>query len=155
MTMITEREMKRRQMKAREEKRRRVMRNRRILAGVIALIIGLILGSISVHIKNANAESEPEAVLEERRTDLPVLVEYVHEVKGGENLSYIARKYIEQYNSEDSVETVVSRIMWYNHLDETESTYHLQPGDKLVVPVFIPSDRNPYHAAPESKESQN
>ena len=153
MTMITEKEMKQRQ-RAREARRRRVMRNRRILAGVIAIIIGLILGSISVHIKNANAEPE-EVVLEDRKDDLPVLVEYVHEVKGGENLSCIAKKYIEKYNSEDSVETVVSRIMWYNKLDETESTYHLQPGDKLIVPVFIPADRNPYHADPEYKESQN
>lgn len=154
MTMITEKEMKQRQ-RAREQKRRRVMRNRRILAALIALIIGLILGTVSVHIKNANAEPESEVGVEERRTDLPVLVEYIHEVKGGENLSYIAKKYIEQYNSEDSVETVVSRIMWYNKLDATESTYHLQPGDKLIVPVFIPSDRNPYHADPEYKESQN
>lgn len=154
MTMITEREMRERQMKMREERRRRVMRNRRILAGVVALIIGLILGSISVHIKNANAESDPEVILEDRKSDLPILVEYVHEVKGGENLTYIAKKYVEEHNSNDSVETVVSRIKWYNHLDETESTYHLQPGDKLIVPVFIPADRNPYHNQ-ECKESQN
>lgn len=154
MTMITEKEMRQRQMKAREERRRKVRRNRRILAGVIAIIIGLILGSISIHIKNAQADSE-EVVLEDRKADLPILVEYVHEVKGGENLTYIAKKYIDEYNSNDSVETVVSRIMWYNNLDATESTYHLQPGDKLIVPIFIPADRNPYHAEPENKESQN
>lgn len=159
MTMITEREMKRRQMQVMEARRRRVMRNRRILFTVTILIIGIIIGSITLHIKNAGAEEPEQEVIEEIK-DPVVLVEYVHEVKGGENLSYIARKYIEQYNSEDSVEAVVSRIIWFNHLDETESNYHLQPGDKLVVPIFIPEDRNPHHADPSStcsfeKESQN
>lgn len=161
MTMITERELKQRQARAakaaKEARRRRVMRNRRILAGVLAIMVALVIGLVASQIKNTRAE-ETEVSVSADTEPSEILIRISHEVKGGENLSVIARKYIEQYGSSDNEETVVARIISYNGLNASEANYHLQAGDKIVVPIFIPEDRNPHHVDPNYdclKESQN
>ena len=80
-------------------------------------------------------------------------MEYYHDVKLGESLGTIAKNYIQKYNSSEAVDDVVNRIINYNGLDRKEATYHLQAGTRIVVPLWIAEDRNPYHTTTE--ESQN
>ena len=154
MTMMTTEQMKARRQaeiaRRREIKRKRVMRNRMILAGVIVTITALLVAGVALNIKKANAA--PEEIVY-TPTHSGVFVEYNHEVKLGESLGTIAKNYIQQYNSSETVDDVVNRIINYNGLDRKEATYHLQAGQRIVVPIWIASDRNPYHTTKE--ESQN
>lgn len=156
MTMMTEKQMKARRQaeiaRRREIKRKRVMRNRMILAGVIVTITALLVAGIALNINKANAASEAEEIVY-TPTHSGVFVEYNHEVKLGESLGTIATNYIQQYNSSETVDDVVNRIINYNGLDRKEATYHLQAGTRIVVPLWIAEDRNPYHTTTE--ESQN
>lgn len=154
MTMMTTEQMKARRQaeiaRRRELKRKRVMRNRMILAGVIVTITALLVAGVALNIKKANAA--PEEIVY-TPTHNGVFVEYYHEVKLGESLGLIAKNYIQQYNSSETVDDVVNRIINYNGLDITEATYHLQAGQRIVVPIWIAEDRNEYHTTTE--ESQN
>ena len=156
MTMMTEKQMKARRQaeiaRRREIKRKRVMRNRIILAGVIVTITALLVAGVALNIQKANAAPETEEI-EYTPDHSGVFVEYYHEVKLGESLGIIAAKYIQQYNSSETVDDVVNRIINYNGLDRKEATYHLQAGTRIVVPLWIAEDRNPYHTTTE--ESQN
>ena len=156
MTMMTEKQMKARRQaeiaRRREIKRKRVMRNRMILAGVIFTLVALLVAGVALNIKKANAAAELEEI-EYTPTKSGVFVEYYHDVKLGESLGTIAAKYIQQYNSSETVDDVVNRIINYNGLDRKEATYHLQAGTRIVVPLWIAEDRNPYHTTTE--ESQN
>lgn len=155
MTMMTTEQMKQRQAMARrrrEIKRRKAIRNRMILAGVIVALAALLVAGIALNIKKANAASEAEEIVY-TPTHSGVFVEYYHEVKLGESLGLIAKNYIQQYNSSETVDDVVNRIINYNGLDRTEATYHLQAGQRIVVPIWIAEDRNEYHTTTE--ESQN
>lgn len=156
MTMMTEKQMKARRQaeiaRRREIKRKRVMRNRVILAGVIVTITALLVAGVALNIKKANAAPETEEIVY-TPTHSGVFVEYYHEVKLGESLGTIAVNYIQQYNSSETVDDVVNRIINYNGLDRKEATYHLQAGTRIVVPLWIAEDRNPYHTTTE--ESQN
>lgn len=155
--MMTEKQMKeesRRQEIAKRKaiRRKRVMRNRMILAGVIFALAALLVAGVALNINKANAASETEEMVY-TPTHSGVFVEYYHDVKLGESLGSIAAKYIQQYKSEESVDDVVNRIINYNGLDRTEATYHLQAGQRIVVPIWIAEDRNEYHTTTE--ESQN
>lgn len=154
MTMMTTEQMKARRQaeiaRRREIKRKRVMRNRMILAGVIVTITALLVAGAALNIKKANAA--PEEIVY-TPTHNGVFNEYYHEVKLGESLGLIAKNYIQQYNSSETVDDVVNRIINYNGLDRTEATYHLQAGQRIVVPIWIAEDRNEYHTTTE--ESQN
>lgn len=154
MTMMTTEQMKARRQaeiaRRRELKRKRVMRNRMILAGVIVTITALLVAGVALNIKKANVAPEE---IEYTPTHSGVFVEYYHEVKLGESLGLIAKNYIQQYNSSETVDDVVNRIINYNGLDRTEATYHLQAGQRIVVPIWIAEDRNEYHTTTE--ESQN
>lgn len=154
--MMTEKEMRAQRAAAarrREMKRKRVMRNRMILAGVIFALALIIAGvTMVIHTNKANAAAE-ETEIEYTPTHSGVFVEYYHEVKLGESLGLIAKNYIQQYNSSETVDDVVNRIINYNGLDRKEATYHLQAGTRIVVPLWIAEDRNPYHTTTE--ESQN
>lgn len=155
MTMMTTEQMKHRQAMARrrrEIKRRKAIRNRMILAGVIVALAALLVAGIALNINKANAASEAEEIVY-TPTHNGVFVEYYHEVKLGESLGLIAKNYIQQYNSSETVDDVVNRIINYNGLDRTEATYHLQAGQRIVVPIWIAEDRNEYHTTTE--ESQN
>lgn len=155
MTMMTTEQMKQRQAMARrrrEIKRRKAIRNRMILAGVIVALAALLVAGIALNINKANAASEAEEIVY-TPTHSGVFVEYYHEVKLGESLGLIAKNYIQQYNSSETVDDVVNRIINYNGLDRTEATYHLQAGQRIVVPIWIAEDRNEYHTTTE--ESQN
>lgn len=156
MTMMTEKQMKARRQaeiaRRREIKRKRVMRNRMILATVIVTITALLVAGVALNIKKANAAPETEEIVY-TPTNSGVFVEYYHEVKLGESLGTIAKNYIQQYNSSETVDDVVNRIINYNGLDRKEATYHLQAGTRIVVPLWIAEDRNPYHTTTE--ESQN
>lgn len=153
MTMMTTEQMKQRQAmarKRREIKRRKAIRNRMILAGVIVALAALLVAGIALNINKANAASEAEEI-EYTPTQSGVFMEYYHEVKLGESLGTIAKNYIQKYNSSETVDDVVDRIINYNGLDRTEATYHLQAGTKIVVPIWIAEDRNPYHTTEESQ----
>lgn len=155
MTMMTTEQMKQRQAMARrrrEIKRRKAIRNRMILAGVIVALATLLVAGIALNINKANAASEAEEI-DYTPTHSGVFMEYYHEVKLGESLGLIAKNYIQQYNSSETVDDVVNRIINYNGLDRTEATYHLQAGQRIVVPIWIAEDRNEYHTTTE--ESQN
>lgn len=155
MTMMTTEQMKQRQAMARrrrEIKRRKAIRNRMILAGVIVALAALLIAGIALNINKANAASETEEMVY-TPTHSGVFVEYYHDVKLGESLGTIAAKYIQQYKSSETVDDVVNRIINYNGLDRTEATYHLQAGQRIVVPIWIAEDRNEYHTTTE--ESQN
>lgn len=155
MTMMTTEQMKQRQAMARrrrEIKRRKAIRNRMILAGVIFALAVLLVAGVALNIKKANAASEAEEIVY-TPTKSGVFVEYYHDVKLGESLGTIAKNYIQQYNSSETVDDVVNRIINYNGLDRKEATYHLQAGTRIVVPIWIAEDRNPYHTTTE--ESQN
>lgn len=155
MTMMTTEQMKQRQAMARrrrEIKRRKAIRNRMILAGVIVALAALLVAGIALNINKANAAAE-ETEIEYTPTHSGVFMEYYHEVKLGESLGTIAKNYIQQYNSSETVDDVVNRIINYNGLDRKEATYHLQAGTRIVVPLWIAEDRNPYHTTTE--ESQN
>ena len=156
MTMMTTEQMKARRQaeiaRRRELKRKRVMRNRMILAGIIVTLAALLVAGIALNINKANAAAE-ETEIEYTPTHSGVFMEYYHEVKLGESLGTIAANYIQQYKSSETVDDVVNRIINYNGLDRTEATYHLQAGQRIVVPIWIASDRNPYHTTTE--ESQN
>ena len=132
-------------------KRKRVMRNRMILAGVIFALALIIAGvTMVIHTNKANAAAE-ETEIEYIPTHSGVFVEYYHDVTLGESLGTIAAKYIQQYNSSETVDDVVNRIINYNGLDRKEATYHLQAGTRIVVPLWIAEDRNPYHTTEESQ----
>lgn len=156
MTMMTTEQMKARRQaeiaRRRELKRKRVMRNRMILAGIIVTLAALLVAGIALNINKANAAAE-ETEIEYTPTHSGVFMEYYHEVKLGESLGTIAKNYIQQYNSSEAVDDVVNRIINYNGLDRKEATYHLQAGTRIVVPLWIAEDRNPYHTTTE--ESQN
>lgn len=152
--MMTEKEMRAQRAAAarrREMKRKRVMRNRMILAGVIFALALIIAGvTMVIHTNKANAAAEEYEYIP---THNGTFVEYYHDVKLGESLGTIAVNYIQQYNSSETVDDVVNRIINYNGLDRKEATYHLQAGTRIVVPLWIAEDRNPYHTTKE--ESQN
>lgn len=152
--MMTEKEMRAQRAAAarrREMKRKRVMRNRMILAGVIFALALIIAGvTMVIHTNKANAAAEEYEYIP---THNGTFVEYYHDVKLGESLGTIAANYIQQYKSSETVDDVVNRIINYNGLDRKEATYHLQAGQRIVVPIWIASDRNPYHTTAE--ESQN
>lgn len=150
--MMTEKQMKAQAQARRAAKRRKAIRNRMILAGVIIALAALLVAGIALNIKKANAASEAEEIVY-TPTHSGVFVEYYHEVKLGESLGTIAVNYIQQYNSSETVDDVVNRIINYNGLDRKEATYHLQAGTRIVVPIWIAEDRNPYHTTTE--ESQN
>lgn len=150
--MMTEKQMKAQAQARRAAKRRKAIRNRMILAGVIIALAALLVAGIALNIKKANAASEAEEIVY-TPTHSGVFVEYYHEVKLGESLGTIAVNYIQQYNSSETVDDVVNRIINYNGLDRKEATYHLQAGTRIVVPLWIAEDRNPYHTTTE--ESQN
>lgn len=155
MTMMTTEQMKQRQAMARrrrEIKRRKAIRNRMILAGVIVALAALLVAGIALNINKANAASEAEEIVY-TPTHSGVFMEYYHDVKLGESLGTIAKNYIQKYNSSEAVDDVVNRIINYNGLDRKEATYHLQAGTRIVVPLWIAEDRNPYHTTTE--ESQN
>ena len=159
--MMNEREMKQRAQKQaaakrREMKRRRAIRNRMILAGVIFILAAVIITSISiVHTNRANAAATD--TYEYIPTHEGVFVQFSHTVKGGESLGTIAAKYIQQYDSDETVDDVVNNIITFTGLDRTEATYHLQAGQKIVVPLWIAEDRNPHHSDTTNcvEESQN
>lgn len=149
--MMTEKQMKAQAQARRAAKRRKAIRNRMILAGVIIALAALLVAGIALNIKKANAAYEAEIVY--TPTHSGVFVEYYHDVTLGESLGTIAVNYIQQYNSSETVDDVVNRIINYNGLDRKEATYHLQAGTRIVVPLWIAEDRNPYHTTTE--ESQN
>lgn len=154
--MMTEKQMKQRQAQARRAaKRRRVMRNRMILAAiVIALVSAITIGIVS-HVNKANAAVNETVYIPDHTG---IYMTYSHTVKGGESLGTIAAKYIQQYGSDESVDTVVDRIIAKNGLDRTEATYHLQAGQTLSVSLWIGEDRNPHHSDTNYnclEESQN
>lgn len=150
--MMTEKQMKAQAQARRAAKRRKAIRNRMILAGVIITLAALLVAGIALNIKKANAASEAEEIVY-TPTHSGVFVEYYHDVTLGESLGTIAVNYIQQYNSSETVDDVVNRIINYNGLDRKEATYHLQAGTRIVVPLWIAEDRNPYHTTTE--ESQN
>lgn len=155
MTMMTTEQMKQRQAMARrrrEIKRRKAIRNRMILAGVFVALAALLVAGIALNINKANAASEAEEIVY-TPTHSGVFMEYYHDVTLGESLGTIAVNYIQQYNSSETVDDVVNRIINYNGLDRKEATYHLQAGTRIVVPLWIAEDRNEYHTTTE--ESQN
>ena len=136
-------------------KRKRVMRNRMILAGVIFALALIIAGvTMVIHTNKANAAAEEYEYIP---THNGTFVEFTHVVKGGESVGTIAAKYIQQYGSDETVDVVVDRIINYSGLDRKEATYHLQPGDQLIVPLWIAEDRNPHHTGTVTctEESQN
>lgn len=148
--MMTEKQMKAQAAKRREMKRRKAIRNRMILAGIIVTLATLLVAGIALNIKKANAASEAEEIVY-TPTHSGIFMEYYHDVKLGESLGTIAVNYIQQYNSSESVDDVVNRIINYNGLDRKEATYHLQAGTRIVVPLWIAEDRNPYHTTEESQ----
>lgn len=156
--MMTEKEMRAQRAAAarrREMKRKRVMRNRMILAGVIFALALIIAGvTMVIHTNKANAAAEEYEYIP---THNGTFVEFTHVVKGGESVGTIAAKYIQQYGSDETVDAVVDRIINYSGLDRKEATYHLQPGDQLIVPLWIAEDRNPHHSGTVTctEESQN
>lgn len=150
--MMTEKQMKAQAQARRAAKRRKAIRNRMILAGVITALAALLVAGIALNIKKANAAYEAEEIVY-TPTHSGVFVEYYHDVTLGESLGTIAVNYIQQYNSSETVDDVVNRIINYNGLDRKEATYHLQAGTRIVVPLWIAEDRNPYHTTTE--ESQN
>jgi hypothetical protein len=157
--MMTEKEMRAQRAAAarrREMKRKRVMRNRMILAGVIFALTLIIAGvTMVIHTNKANAAAEEYEYIP---THNGTFVEFTHVVKGGESVGTIAAKYIQQYGSDETVDAVVDRIINYSGLDRKEATYHLQPGDQLIVPLWIAEDRNPHHSDANyscTEESQN
>lgn len=150
--MMTEKEMRAQRAAA---ARRRVMRNRMILAGVIFALALIIAGvTMVIHTNKANAAAEEYEYIP---THNGTFVEFTHVVKGGESVGTIAAKYIQQYGSDETVDDVVDRIINYSGLDRKEATYHLQPGDQLIVPLWIAEDRNPHHSGTVTctEESQN
>ena len=158
MTMMTQQQMKQRQAaKRREMKRRRVMRNRMILAGVVFMLAIIIGGAcMIIHTSKANAAAEEE--YEYIPTHTGVFVQFSHTVKGGESLGTIAANYIRNYDSDETVDDVVNNIINFTGLDRTEATYHLQAGQKIIVPLWISEDRNPHHNDADhscTEESQN
>lgn len=150
--MMTEKQMKAQAQARRAAKRRKAIRNRMILAGIIVTLAALLVAGIALNIKKANAAYEAEEIVY-TPTHSGVFVEYYHDVTLGESLGTIAVNYIQQYNSSETVDDVVNRIINYNGLDRKEATYHLQAGTRIVVPLWIAEDRNPYHTTTE--ESQN
>ncbi len=156
--MMTEKEMRAQRAAAarrREMKRKRVMRNRMILASVIFALALIIAGvTMVIHTNKANAAAEEYEYIP---THNGTFVEFTHVVKGGESVGTIAAKYIQQYGSDETVDDVVDRIINYSGLDRKEATYHLQPGDQLIVPLWIAEDRNPHHSGTVTctEESQN
>lgn len=156
--MMTEKEMRAQRAAAarrREMKRKRVMRNRMILSGVIFALALIIAGvTMVIHTNKANAAAEEYEYIP---THNGTFVEFTHVVKGGESVGTIAAKYIQQYGSDETVDDVVDRIINYSGLDRKEATYHLQPGDQLIVPLWIAEDRNPHHSGTVTctEESQN
>lgn len=157
--MMTEKELRAQRQAAarrREMKRRRVMRNRMILAGVVIALALIIGGSMIIHTTRANAAAEEE--YEYIPTHTGVFVQFSHTVKGGESLGTIAARYIQKYGSDETVDDVVDNIINFSGLDRTEATYHLQAGDEIIVPLWIPEDRNPHHSDVNydcTEESQN
>lgn len=134
--MMNEREMQRRAaMRRREVRRKRVMRNRCILAGFVFALILIVVGI--VYINNTKAAQETVSAEE---TYIPQhegkFETFRYEVKGGESLGIIAARFIQQYNSDDTVDDVVNRIINYTGLDRTEATYHLQAGQMISVPLW-------------------
>ena len=137
--MMNEREMnKRAAMRRREMRRRRVMRNRCILGGFIvtlAILIGVV-----VYINNTKAADVQEAQVEEEscvpQHEGMEFITFQHEVKCGESIGSIVAKLIQKYNSDENVDDVVNRVFLNNGLDPQEATYHLQPGDKIYVPMW-------------------
>lgn len=146
MTMMTQQQMKQRQAaKRREMKRRRVMRNRMILAGAV-IVLALIIGAgMIIHTTRANAAAS-ETEYEYVPTHNGTFVQFSHTVKGGESLGTIAANYIRQYGSDETVDDVVDRIITFTGLDRKEATYHLQAGQKIIVPLWVAEDRNPHHS---------
>lgn len=158
--MMTEKQMKQRQAqkaaaRRREMKRRRVMRNRMILAGVVIALALIITGISIIHTNRANAAATD--TYEYIPTHEGVFVQFSHTVKGGESIGTIAANYIRDYDSDEAVDDVVNNIISFSGLDRTEATYHLQAGQKIIVPLWIAEDRNPHHNGTVTctEESQN
>ena len=158
MTMMTQQQMKQRQAtKRREMKRRKVMRNRMILAGVV-IALAIIIASVGIIVHTSKADAAANDTYEYIPTHEGVFVQFSHTVKGGESLGTIAANYIQQYDSDEMVDDVVNNIITFTGLDRTEATYHLQAGQKIVVPLWIAEDRNPHHSDSAytcKEESQN
>ena len=160
--MMNEREMKQRAQRAaaarrREMKRRRVMRNRMLLASAI-IALAMIIGGYCMIIHTSKASAAAEEEYEYIPTHTGVFVQLSHTVKGGESLGTIAANFIQQYDSDETVDDVVNNIISFNGLDRTEATYHLQAGQQLTIPLWIPEDRNPHHTDSNyncTEESQN
>ena len=157
MTMMTQQQMKQRQeAKRREMKRRKVMRNRMILAGVV-IALAIIIASVGIIVHTSKADAAANDTYEYIPTHEGVFVQFSHTVKGGESLGIIASNYIRDYDSDEAVDDVINNIITFSGLDRTEATYHLQAGQKIVVPLWIAEDRNPHHngTATCTEESQN
>ena len=159
MTMMTEKQMRAQRQaaaKRRELKRKRVMRNRMILAGVVIALAMIIAGvGIIVHTSKADAAAVEEYEFTPNHEG--VFVQFSHTVKGGESLGIIASNYIRDYDSDEAVDNVINNIITFSGLDRTEATYHLQAGQKIIVPLWIAEDRNPHHNGTVTctEESQN
>lgn len=156
--MMTEKELRAQRQAAarrREIKRRRVMRNRMILAGVVFALALIIGASMIIHVSKADAAAVEEYEFTPKHEG--VFVQFSHTVKGGESLGIIASNYIRDYDSDEAVDDVINNIITFSGLDRTEATYHLQAGQKIVVPLWIAEDRNPHHNGTVTctEESQN
>ena len=157
MTMMTQQQMKQRQAaKRRELKRKRVMRNRMILAGVV-IALAMIIASVGIIVHTSKADAAATEEYEYVPTHNGTFVQFSHTVQGGESLGTIAANYIRQYGSEEAVDDVVNRIISFSGLDRKEATYHLQAGQKIIVPLWVAEDRNPHHNGTVTctEESQN
>ena len=162
MTMMTEKQMRaqkqaREVARRREMKRRRVMRNRMILAGAV-IVLAIIIASVGMIVHTSKADAAASEEYEYVPTHNGTFVQFSHTVKGGESLGTIAANYIQQYDSDETVDDVVNNIITFTGLDRTEATYHLQAGQKIVVPLWIAEDRNPHHSDSTytcKEESQN
>lgn len=161
MTMMTETQMKQRRAKAaaakrRELKRKRVMRNRMILAGVV-IALAMIIASVGIIVHTSKADAAATEEYEFVPTHNGTFVQFSHTVQGGESLGTIAANYIKQYGSDETVDDVVDRIISFTGLDRKEATYHLQAGQKIIVPLWVAEDRNPHHSGTTNctEESQN
>ena len=160
MTMMTEKQMRAQRASAarrRELKRRKVMRNRMILAGVV-IALAMIIASVGMIVHTSKADAAAVEEYEFTPKHEGVFVQFSHTVQGGESLGTIAANYIRNYDSDETVDDVVNNIINFTGLDRTEATYHLQAGQKIIVPLWISEDRNPHHNDADhscTEESQN
>lgn len=131
--MRTRKEMVRREKMRRAAKKRRVMKARFMLAGMLLTVILMSIGVYAVITDARQADAEEEIYIPQHEGKFET---FRYEVKGGESLGIIAARFIQQYNSDDTVDDVVNRIINYTGLDRTEATYHLQAGQMISVPLW-------------------